>query len=154
MAQLAKASRYGIGKIGVQRIFKYKSNTNNIMSYTKNRECRNNFTEEQIALMLYKASTNKNAKYWTTDKKDADNYIFDYFEPDNTKQILIDTIINTQKVKQLKIYAIVIMHNHFHIIYSSCNPAKEIGKLKSFSARQIIQYYRNTPRWLHLHWCF
>jgi len=73
----------------------YKPATNNIMSYTKNRECRNNFTEEQIALMLYKASTNKNAKYWTTDKKDADNYIFDYFEPDNTKQTASEIFLRT-----------------------------------------------------------
>ena len=65
-------------------------------------------------------------------------------KPDDTKQILVDVIVNIQKRKQFKIYAIVIMHNHFHIIYSSSNPAKEMGNLKSFSARQIIQYYRNT----------
>ncbi|MCK9484401.1 MAG: transposase [Candidatus Marinimicrobia bacterium] len=63
--------------------------------------------------------------------------------PDDAKQILVDVIINIQKRKQFKIFAYVIMHNHFHIIYSSSNPAKDIGNIKSFSARQIIQYYQN-----------
>jgi REP element-mobilizing transposase RayT len=64
-------------------------------------------------------------------------------KPDETKQILVDVIVNIQKRTPLKIYAIVIMHNHFHMIYSSSNPAQDMGNLKSFSARQIIQYYKN-----------
>ncbi|MFA7711012.1 MAG: transposase [Candidatus Neomarinimicrobiota bacterium] len=63
--------------------------------------------------------------------------------PNDAKQILVDVIVNFQKRKQFKIFAYVIMHNHFHIIYSSSNPAKDIGSMKSFSSRQIIQYYHN-----------
>jgi len=63
--------------------------------------------------------------------------------PDETKQILVDVIVNIQKRRQLKVFACVIMHNHFHIIISSSNPAKDMGNIKSFTARKIIQYYQN-----------
>ncbi|MCF6366537.1 MAG: hypothetical protein L3J35_10090 [Bacteroidales bacterium] len=73
----------------------YKPATDNIMSYTKNRECRNNFTQEQIALMLYTASKNKYSKYWSDENKNFENYNFDYFEPDNTKNTASEIFLRT-----------------------------------------------------------
>lgn len=75
----------------------YKPNTNNIMSYTRNRECRNNFTEQQKALMLYTASNKKYAKEWSINNKDARNYDFDYFEPDDTKEIASEIFFRTNQ---------------------------------------------------------
>lgn len=64
----------------------YKPNTDNIMSYTKPRWCRNQFTLGQIAVMLYHAQ-----KYdvceWATKCYAGQNYkrqyIFDRHEPDD-----------------------------------------------------------------------
>jgi len=84
----------------------YQPNTNNIMSYTRNRECRNNFTEEQKALMLYTASRKKYTKEWSTNNKDANNYDFDYFEPDNVKEMATEIFFRTNQT------------HTFHKIYS------------------------------------
>ena len=65
---------------------KYKSNTNNIMSYPTHYKCRNSFTQGQIAVMLYKASVNKYQKYWNTEDKKNNIYNFDAFEPDDSKE--------------------------------------------------------------------
>ena len=73
----------------------YKPKTDNIMSYTKNRECRNHFTQEQIAFMLFTASKNKYAKYWSVNNKDANKYDFDYFEPDNSKKTASELFLRT-----------------------------------------------------------
>ncbi len=64
----------------------YKPDTDNIMSYFKNKHCRHHFTKMQIAAMLLTISNNKYAKYWANT---PDNSIFkpDSYEPDNYWQI-------------------------------------------------------------------
>ncbi|NPA67146.1 MAG: hypothetical protein GXO50_00905 [Chlorobi bacterium] len=73
----------------------YKPNTNNIMSYTNNRECRNKFTEQQTALMHYTLSKNKYAKLWRTDIPENKDYIPDDFEPDNHKETANEIFFDT-----------------------------------------------------------
>ncbi len=73
----------------------YKPVTNNIMSYPKNRECRNNFTNGQIAVMLETASRNKYAKAWSTQSENAKNFDFDYYEPDDAREIASEIFFNT-----------------------------------------------------------
>ncbi len=75
----------------------YKPNTNNIMSYTRNRECRDNFTEEQKALMLYTASKKKYAKDWFVNKQNVEKYDFDYFEPDDLKEMASEIFFRTNQ---------------------------------------------------------
>jgi len=87
----------------------YKPATNNIMSYTQNRDCRTNFTEEQKALILYTASKKKYAKQWSTSNVLSDNNNFDYFEPDNLKETASEIFFRT------------IQTHTFHKIYTKNN---------------------------------
>ncbi len=61
----------------------YKPATNNIMSYPKYRRCRNSFTPQQVAVMIYTAKA-KNIDGWEAKHKP---YKFDAFEPDNSKMM-------------------------------------------------------------------
>jgi len=88
---------------------KYKSNTNNIMSYPTHYKCRNSFTEGQIAVMLYNASENKYYKYWNTKDKENKIYSFDTFEPDDSKKMA--TVLEHAKEQQ----------HTFHKIYTHKN---------------------------------
>lgn len=82
---------------------RYYPNTNNIMSYTKNRECRNNFTKGQIAVMLYTASKHKYSKGWKV--KNNSNTEFDAYEPDNTQKMASKIFFNNPQIHTFhKIY--------------------------------------------------
>lgn len=65
----------------------YKPHTNNIMSYARNRECRDNFTLGQIAVMLHTAKKKDvkgwDAKYFKEGTTYKHQYYFDAYEPDN-----------------------------------------------------------------------
>jgi len=61
---------------------KYKPNTNNIMSYLANSECRTSFTHLQKAAMLYTISTLKNSENWIRCPVNK-IYSFDRYEPDD-----------------------------------------------------------------------
>ncbi len=76
----------------------YKPDTHNIMSYTNNRECRNKFTPEQIALMHYTLSENKYEKIWRTDLPENRKYLPDAFEPDNCKKNASEISLNTPQI--------------------------------------------------------
>ncbi len=64
----------------------YKPNTDNIMSYTRNRECRKKFTKGQIARMHHSLAKNKYAKYWRTDNEKNRIFSPDIYEPNNTAE--------------------------------------------------------------------
>ena len=55
-------------------------------------------------------------------------------------QFVLDSMLFMQKQKRIVIYAYVIMENHLHLILSSPDLSSEIGKFKSFTARQIIDF--------------
>lgn len=65
----------------------YKSEVNNIMSYPTHYKCRNSFTLNQKAVMLYSASVNKYAKFWNTDDPANQKYFFDTNEPDDCQEM-------------------------------------------------------------------
>ncbi len=71
----------------------YKPNTDNIMSYTKNRRCRNKFTTMQKAVMLYTAEHKKFSQFWAASENNL-HYNFDEYEPDNDKRIATTLKIN------------------------------------------------------------
>jgi putative transposase len=53
--------------------------------------------------------------------------------------ILIDNLKFYQKNNRLKIYAYVILNNHFHLIVSNENLSKTIQSFKKYTAKQIIE---------------
>ncbi len=117
----------------------YVPATNNIMSYTRNRECRDNFTPEQVALMLFTASNKKNAKNWSVNNKDAKNYEFDYFEPDNSKETASEIFLRTKQT------------HTFHKIYTGKKRLKYEDntdflyfKLKTTKAQDYIIYFSES----------
>ncbi len=76
----------------------YKPDTHNIMSYTYNRECRNKFTKQQIALMLYTLSKNKYSKYWKIQNNKNQKFFPDAFEPDNHQETATEIFFNTPQI--------------------------------------------------------
>lgn len=73
----------------------YQPNTNNIMSYPGNRNCRNNFTTMQKSVMLYTADHKKQSKIWRNTPENK-HFMFDDYEPDDNinmaSKILIDSV--------------------------------------------------------------
>ncbi len=88
---------------------KYKSNTNNIMSYPSNYYCRNNFTTGQIAVMLYMAASYKTAKNWSTDYAKNQKFAFDQTEPNDYFQMATEIKLNQNY--NLNFHQILIRNN-------------------------------------------
>ncbi len=61
---------------------KYMPNTNNIMSYQANKNCRKYFTMQQKAVMLYTLNKYKASRYWLVNKQNK-KFTFDKYEPDD-----------------------------------------------------------------------
>ncbi len=64
----------------------YHPDTDNIMSYFKNKHCRKHFTRMQIAVMLYNVTINQYAKFWRNIPQN-NKFFPDKYEPDNYPQI-------------------------------------------------------------------
>lgn len=63
--------------------------------------------------------------------------------------IIIDSFIFCRKEKGLKLYAFVIMDNHFHAIVTGDNLSIILRDLKRFTAKEIIKSIRNmNSPWL------
>ena len=86
----------------------YQPDVRNIMAYTKNRECRDVFTLEQIGVMVHTAK--KQGVYaWDTRSvainEYKEQYYFDSFEPDNTLEMASEIAIgNSQNHTFHKVY--------------------------------------------------
>ncbi|MEA2043397.1 MAG: M43 family zinc metalloprotease [Bacteroidota bacterium] len=74
----------------------YKPHTNNIMSYTRNRECRTAFTKGQIAVMRYTADKYRYSEGWINTGKNK-KYSFDYQEPNDCKETASRVLFNTKQ---------------------------------------------------------
>jgi len=59
-------------------------------------------------------------------------------------QYVLDSWVFMQEHHRLNIYAFVIMENHLHMMVSSDDLSKELGNFKSYTARQIIDYYKKN----------
>ena len=57
-------------------------------------------------------------------------------------EILFESLCFLQESKRLVLYAYVIMENHLHMLAASNNLSKEVGNFKSYTARRIIDSYR------------
>jgi REP element-mobilizing transposase RayT len=56
-------------------------------------------------------------------------------------QIVLDSLQFLQQHERLIVYAYVILENHLHLIASADNLSKEIANFRSYTARQIIDFY-------------
>ena len=56
--------------------------------------------------------------------------------------VLLDSLRFLQKNGRLTLYVYTIMENHLHLIAAAHDLSKEIGDFKSYTARQIIDRYR------------
>jgi REP element-mobilizing transposase RayT len=64
-------------------------------------------------------------------------------------EIIIDSLKFCRTNKGLKLYAFVIVDNHFHLIVSGERLAEIMRSLKGFTSRQIIeQLKRDNKKWL------
>ena len=59
-------------------------------------------------------------------------------------EIILDSLLFMQNNDRMLIYAYVIMENHMHMVVASSNLSKELGNFKSYTARKIIDHYRET----------
>jgi len=64
-------------------------------------------------------------------------------------KIVTGALKYAQENKDLKVYAYVILENHFHLIVSSNKLSGVLGSLKSYTARMIIDTLKsNRKEWL------
>jgi putative transposase len=59
-------------------------------------------------------------------------------------QIVLDSLQFLQDHDRLTVYVYIIMEHHIHLIVSSLDLSKEIGDFKSFTARTIIEFFKNN----------
>ncbi len=132
---------------------RYKPNTNNIMSYGKNRECRQHFTKGQIAVMLYTAGRSKYADYWKVSKHAETD--FDENEPNNVRKsaakIKINKIQNNTFHLVKKYNKNIALHDdtdwfRFEVYSSNSLPFKlKFGKNKyPFPPKILISFYKDS----------
>ncbi|MDC9719328.1 MAG: transposase [Gammaproteobacteria bacterium] len=62
------------------------------------------------------------------------------FTRPKTVQIIFDAIKHLQ-LEGLKVYAYVVLENHLHMVAQSPKLDRDISRLKSFTARQLINYF-------------
>ena len=63
--------------------------------------------------------------------------------------IIIDSLNFLQQQQRIKIHAWVLMETHFHLIATSANISSEMRKMKSYTARGIVDYLKaNGPEFL------
>ena len=57
-------------------------------------------------------------------------------------QILLDSLRFLQQNQKIPLFAYVIMEHHLHLVASAPKLSKAMGSFKSYTARQIIEYYQ------------
>ena len=71
------------------------------------------------------------------------------FTSKNYFDILIKSLEFSRSNKGMKLYAFVILDNHFHLIVSGQNLSQIIGAIKGFTSRQIIEQLKmDKKEWL------
>ena len=61
------------------------------------------------------------------------------FTKQESVEILIQSFKHLQKSDDLKVFAYVVLENHFHLVASSSDISKSMQKFKSFTAKEILQ---------------
>ncbi len=64
------------------------------------------------------------------------------FTRPETVQILLDSWQFLQDHDRMVLLGFVVLENHVHFIASSDHLAKEVGDFKSFTARRVVDYFR------------
>jgi REP element-mobilizing transposase RayT len=68
------------------------------------------------------------------------NWTAIFTRPD-TFEIILDSLAYRQKHHQWQVYAYVIMENHLHLVAQAPDIQKEIASFKSYTARQLVDYF-------------
>jgi len=66
------------------------------------------------------------------------------FEIAEVAQTVLDSLRFLISENRITLYGFVIMENHLHLLASASNLSKEIGHLKSYTARVIIDYLKEN----------
>ena len=61
------------------------------------------------------------------------------FTKQESVEILIQSFKHLQKSDDLKVFAYVVLENHFHLVASSSDISKSMQKFKSFTTKEILQ---------------
>jgi putative transposase len=68
------------------------------------------------------------------------NWLPVFGNPDIAK-IIFDSLAFLQREKRITLHAYILMENHLHLVGQADNLSKELANFKSFTARQIIDYF-------------
>ncbi|MGM0587290.1 MAG: REP-associated tyrosine transposase [Bacteroidota bacterium] len=68
------------------------------------------------------------------------------FSDPELAEIILQSLEFQQAERGLKLYAYVIMHNHLHLIAQSTDLASKLRKLKSYTARRMVDSLRVRNR--------
>jgi len=63
-------------------------------------------------------------------------------KPDAVKTIIVDSLQYLREHGLIRLHAYVIMHEHLHLILSAPDLIKCMDRMKSFTARTIIDFYK------------
>ncbi|NOZ75666.1 MAG: hypothetical protein GXO90_09920, partial [FCB group bacterium] len=66
--------------------------------------------------------------------------------PIAVKEIVLQSLQFLQDEQAISLYCYVILHNHLHLILQSDQIIKNMIRFKSYTARQIIDYYRSRKQ--------
>jgi REP element-mobilizing transposase RayT len=69
---------------------------------------------------------------------------FPVFSDPMVAYVILDSLKFLQDHSRMTVYAYVIMENHLHLVASSLDLSKEFGNFKSFTAHQVIAYYKDS----------
>jgi len=64
------------------------------------------------------------------------------FSNPDIAQIILNSIKFLLENKRIILYAYVLMENHIHLVAMAQDLAKELANFKSFTARQMVDYYQ------------
>jgi len=66
------------------------------------------------------------------------------FTRQDTFQIILNSFTYLQNEHHVKLYGYVILDNHIHWIAQANNLQKEINRFKSYTAKMIVQYFKEN----------
>ncbi|HAW79505.1 MAG TPA: transposase, partial [Balneola sp.] len=72
------------------------------------------------------------------------------FADQEVAKIVLDSLQFLQKERLVTIYAYVLMHDHLHCIMEGNNLSDKLRTFKSYTARAIIDYLKETNRTYYL----
>ena len=73
------------------------------------------------------------------------------FRNQDIAKVVLESLVFHQKKRDLTLYAYVIMDDHIHLVMQSDKLKNNMRTFKSFTARQIIDLFKNQKKQHYLH---